>query len=422
MTTASLADVLNILVDDYGIGRRGTNTGTSLSAITSDGDLGGPDAAKEVSAGSQIIVTADGGAAPEGEITQLSTKPKLSTGVANLDPNLTTALANAATFVILRKGLRFVGGGDGVINKINEAQQDFGFIKRILPYTLVTDGDMESSGVSDWTAVSTAAHTKTAATFPLGERVLVVTDSGSAGGYARSVNISVEATGTYYLEAVGYGVDASDAATLVLFDVTNNAAITLSESVIDRMEPERLRNTLSMPAGCKEVQIRLTCTSASDVIHWSYVIFRKTDSKELVLPDTPVRPMDIGRLGYFRYVDWGTRGEFKPIDSDPAQLDNGLWKYRTDHRLPESIWYERFDKPADLAASTVATASTPIPARDLAAVAAEKILFPMRFKSTDWGNRYQDAVRRMAGVVDDYWKLNHVEFTQGQADYPQVRV
>ncbi len=491
---ATLVAVLNTMVDEFGLGRRGTNTGTSASAITADFDFGGAEGAKDYGGGSQIILLSGRSA---GNISKLSTAPKLSTGVANVDPNFSGALNNTSTtldgalsdttgttvvltsasgfpsavpyfisvdgaeimevtaastttltvrrganntlatthaddvailalddFTILLRPLRFTGGGLGVIDKINEAHNTFQWVKRTFPYSLVPDGDMNASAVTDWTDTN-ATSAKVAATFAKPDRNISVTDSGSAGGFtAPAANLFVEPDKPYYLEVTGWGTDSADSGTLQVKDVTNSsAAITLTETVIDRMEPEILRNTFTTPSGCKEIQIRLVADAASDVVSWANLQFRKNEQDEYILPDTPVRPIALGKLGYYEGSDWNTRGEFKPVDVEPEQLSAGLWRYRTDVNLSgRSLWYERFDAPADLAASSVATASTPIPHRELAAVASELVLRPLRARSRDWALKYEYAQSRAAGVVADYLKHNRVIFNKAPAAYPTPRM
>lgn len=426
MATSTLAQVLNAMVDDYGLGRRGDNTGASASQFTDDGDktggtgFGGADGAEGIVAGSQILITSGTGA-PLGEITSLASKPKLSTGVALLDPALTTALADGDTFLVLKKGLRFIGGGNGLIDKVNQAQTDFQWEKRYVPITSVADGDMLSSGTSDWTAVDGAGGgdvptlAKVAASFPLGERVLRVTNNATgAGDYARSVNIPVEENQGYYIEALGMIAltgAAADIGTLVLFDVTNAAAITLIETTIDRFEPELLKNTVTIPAGCEQVQIRLTCTAVNDIIDWGHVIFRKIKATRWTIADRPVRPARMGRLLNPDRNTWETRSSWQEVPSRINAVGAGVWEYTTDRTVTGSLWYEEFIAPADMAASTVATASTQIPVRDLAPVAAEKVLRQLQFRSEEWAASYKIAKEDAAGVIQAYWERNQTIVT-----------
>jgi len=380
----------------YGIGRSGTNTGTSTSAITDNG-LKGHRAAPMVDVGCAVMITS-GGAAPENEFSRVSATPVVSTGTFNISPVLTAALANADTYDLLYLPFEFDGRGQhSVHDQINQALVTLEWEKRLIPVTLAADGDMLGSGTTDWTT-SGSSVAKTAATFPYGRRVLAVTDSGSAGGYARTASIAVEEGKSYYLEATGSGVDASDAGTLVLFDVTNSAAITISNSVIDRIEPELLVNSVTIPSGCEQVQIRLTCTNASDVIHWSDVIFRKDEATEFTLADRPQRVGRIGRVLETTSTTWSRRGldfgdEAGGVPRETEQLDAGLWRLRLGRSVAgRSVWYEEFIQPAEMTADT---STTTIPLEAVAALAAERLLYPLQIEEK-WAPFYAQAARAAA--------------------------
>ena len=251
MPTVTLKTLIETLCDEYGIGRYGTNTGASASALTDDVRFGGADGAKGIEPGCALFVTGgSSGSAPDDEETRLSSRPKLSTGVANLDPALTAALANSDTFAIAYKPFTFEAGSGpyAIVPKINQVQEAFQFEKILKPITRVVDGDMRAATETDWTT-SNATDVKAAATFPNAERVIVVTDSGSGGGYTSTGNMAVEENANYYVEVTGYGTDSSDAGELRIIDVTNSGAtIAISTSVIDRIEPERLVSSFTTPS------------------------------------------------------------------------------------------------------------------------------------------------------------------------------
>lgn len=420
MSTHTLAEVLQHMADDYGLGRRGTNTGTSSSQITDDANLGGPDAAKMIDAGCQILIDAGTRA---GDITQLSAKPILASGVATVDPNFGGALSTDSTYIILRRGLRFQSGG--LYDKVNQAHQRFKWEKYILPVTLAVDGDMQESDTSSWTGVDGGggANTPTLAKanlgHPLGIRVLRVTNNATgAGDYAHSGNIAVEEGASYYIEVTGMissTGDASDAGTLVVYDVTNSAALTLQHEDIDRFEPEVLVNTVGIPSGCKQIQVRLTCDAVSDVIEWTNLIIRKSGSTDHVLPDRPTKPIDIGRVLQPASDLWGRREPWHEIPAKPQQVPGGLWELHTERGCRNSLWYEAFLTPAEL---TAVTSTTTIPAQDLAAVAAEMVLRPLSSQSREWAERYEYAAQSAAGVIDAY--LSNTQVTRGESpsEYP----
>src|SRR3990167_8356686 len=140
MATATRQAVGEWMIDNYGLGRRGTNAGTSQTAVTDDANFGGRGAAEHIAPGCWIMITSVG-AAPEDEITRLSSRPVLTTGAVNLDPSLTAALAATDTYEILSPGLCFdAGDGQSVHQAIIEAQTTFPWEKRLVPITDVPDG------------------------------------------------------------------------------------------------------------------------------------------------------------------------------------------------------------------------------------------------------------------------------------------
>jgi len=423
MSTTTLKTVLEYLCDDFALGRYGTASAGATTSITDDTRFGGADGARDIDVGCAVYITYDAGgaaAAPEDEETRLSARPVLSTGAMTLDPAI-TAVAASDQFMVAYKPFSFKAGSGpyAIIPHVNQVLAGFQFEKRVVPITIVPDGDMLASAETDWT-LSNATDAKTVASFPNGERVIAVTDSGSGGGYTSTGNIAVEEQKSYYLEVTGFGTDSSDAGSLVLYDVTNGAAITLTNSVIDRIEPERLVNTVTIPADCEQVDIRLTCTNASDVVSWGNLIFRKCEAQEFTLADRPQSVMEIGRLLAPSTDAWSTRATWTEIPSETEQLGQGLWRIRALESVSnKSLWYEEFIAPA---AMTTAAGTTTINARHLAAVTAERLLKPLRGWSKEWGLRYDYAKSEAAGVVDRYLTQNRTVVNSAPRRYPTVRV
>ena len=420
MATSTLAQVLQVMADRYGLGRRFTNTGVVATSLTSDADLGGPDAARDLDVGCAVLI--DGGTRA-GDLTQLSAKPKLSTGLATVDPSFGAALAASSTGIILYKPLRFVGGGYALRDKINEALAQFQWELRRVPITSVPDGDMLATGTTSWSEVGSGALSKVAASFPLGERVLRMTGV-AANDYIKSATIPVEPDVSYYLEVLGMISStgaAADTGTLVLYDETNAASISLDQITIDRFEPEVLANNVTMPSGCKQVTVRLEADNAGDVIDWAYVILRKNSAREFTIADRPQKVLWVGRLLTPALTAWGQRGEWTEVPAELQALDAGLWRYQTEASVSGlSLWYEESVQPASL---TSVTDTTQIPVEDLAAVAAELVLQPLRTWGKVWATRYDYARTRAAGVIDRYLEQNRrVVHRGGRMYYPRVKV
>jgi len=418
MATTSLRTLYEYIVDTYGLGRRGINTGTGTTSITSDAYFGGPGAAEGIEVGCQVIISKDAGgagAAPEGEISNLSSAPKETTGVFNIDPAV-TALASTDEFIVLYRPLRWAGGGVGVFDRFNESLREFTWEKRLVPVTLVTDGDMLlRSDLSVWNVTAlNATRAKVVATHPLGERVLRVTATADGGYTENTALIPVEAGASYYFEATASIAStgaAADAGTLILWDQTNGSAITLDNSAVSRFEPTRLINNVTMPSGCEQVSVRLKCTLNGDIIDWSNIILRKNETRQHVLADRPQRVMRLGKVKVAPQKDWSAQpwNDMTEIAADDVQLDGGLWRLDTRASTAgRALWYEEFVALPALVTTTGLTDTTNVPREWLCAVTAEKLLEPLQVRSEEWALRYKKAARNAAGVIAAYQQLHTV--------------
>lgn len=152
------------------------------------------------------------------------------------------------------------------------------------PFTQVTDGDMESSVTTSWTA-SNASHTKvtTAAYVRHGSQCSRVANT-LANGYIASTAIPVIEQQVWLVFA--YGRCASGTATLIPYDSTNSAAIESTAAYWSTNESAwfELGNSITIPSGCQSMTIRLKGTEASADIYWDSVIAINAYDCLLALP------------------------------------------------------------------------------------------------------------------------------------------
>lgn len=188
--------------------------------------------------------------------------------------------------------------------------------------TLVTDGDMETSGVTNWTASnSTLTKSTTAGYVFQGKQALRVQNS-AANGYARSALVSVTETQNFCCVADVRVVTGT--ATLRLYDETNGAAI-------DSVTTSELRrgylwiDNTTIPSGCKQVSVRLIGTGASDDIYWDNVSLRNTNATEMDLPSW--------------FLDKKWLEELVYIYGGNTEQDNDL--YFADERYDNVVHYRR---------------------------------------------------------------------------------
>lgn len=399
MTVFTRQDVRELMLDQFGLGRRGTNSGISDSAITDLANFSGPAGAEDIDVGCEVMITSGTGA-PADEFARLNGKPNRITGVMPLDRTLTAALASGDTFEVLYRELSFDTGPHSIHQAINDALAgpSIPWELRRLPITLAANGDMlledEEAG---WTAFK-ATLSRLAGSFPLGFRALAVLATDD-NGQARSTAIAVEGGETYFLEATGLLSTAGGATegTLILWDSTNAEAISLTNTDITAGDPTILMNTsVVIPATTKVVSVYLQTDTDTGVVAWANVILRKNSAREFTIQDRPVRILRLGRLLATRLGTWGLRGDrWDEIPAERVQVDSGIWQYHTDVNLAGvSVWYEEYIEPVALTADSD---TTNVNKHELAAVAAELVLRPLA-RSKKWQDRYAAAVSMAASV------------------------
>ena len=388
------------MIDTYRLGRRCTNTGTSASAITSDSDLGGPSGAERVERGCDVQIASG---TIKGGTTRIAGTPVLSTGTFNVDPNLTGALAAADLFDILYRPLRFTKGEHVMEAAINAALRRFAWEKRIVPLTLCPDGDMLAAGTTSWSEVGGGALSKVVEAFPYGLPALRMTGV-AANDYIQSTAMAVEPEKSYYLEVLGLLAStaaAADTGTLVLYDVTNAASITLDtdQITINRFEPTILINgAVEMPSGCKQVYARFEADNAGDIIDWGWVILRKNEDMVFTVQDRPTRLLALGEVRATTTDDWGRRSwdDMAPVTAKSHMVQDGMWQYHLGQSVSGlSVWYEETVATPVIDALTDTTS---VKIEHLAAVATERLLYPLR-SSPAWALKYEEAARDAAAVL-----------------------
>ncbi len=158
--------------------------------------------------------------------------------------------------------------------------------------TLITDGDMETSGTTSWTA-SNATLTKvtTAASIALGAQALQV-DNTLANGYARSSLVAVTPGDTYDLRADCKVT--SGTAYLVAYDETNSTEID-SDNQSGR-DWRFLDFTFTVPADSYSISIRLKGSEATADAYWDNVSLRHQGGQRIALPSWVTEPGQIEGL------------------------------------------------------------------------------------------------------------------------------
>ena len=220
-----------------------------------------------------------------------------------------------------------------------------------IPVTLVTDGDMRTSGTSDWTA---AAETGTAPTlaknttnFRFGDQSLSITANADAtNSFAKSASINLPER-TEVLVACDVFITAGDSAKISLIDVTNSdAEIETAASAITGWVHLEFR--ISTPADCEQVQIWLEAPAASDVVYFDHIIVWPTAQAEFDLPSTFEYGHEVERIVFFpRGRGLSNTGDdlAYAIEGKPAEFWSHFTLDRDDSTT--SSYRLRFGKPLE---------------------------------------------------------------------------
>jgi hypothetical protein len=194
----------------------------------------------------------------------------------------------------------------------------------LLPVTIVTDGDMETSGVGSWTAAGTGGTptlAKDTTNVRRGRQALSITNGApTTVGYAKSASMYLPAS-TQCIVAADVYITAGDKARLTFYDVTNGAVIgTAMES--DESGWVHLENLFVVPPTCEEVQVWLESQAASDVTIWDHAVVWPTLDQGIDLPSFLEFVYDVKSLFYL------------PLGTGLAGSTN-VSAYRINERTPQ---------------------------------------------------------------------------------------
>ncbi len=211
-------------------------------------------------------------------------------------------------------------------DKINEILEN---LRRpiYLALTLVTDGDMESTGTSDWTAAATTGTAPTLAKSTTSGRVLhgrralsITANSDATNSFARSASIDVSENRSVFVSADVY-ITAGDKAKITLRDVTNGADIETAESLATGFV--HFEFTAVVPADCEDIQVWLESPVASDVTYWGSVQLLFTNRQVYDYPGALEWSEDFDKIFYYPHgpglTNSGEDLSFEPFGK-PAQI------------------------------------------------------------------------------------------------------
>ena len=247
-----------------------------------------------------------------------------ATGTLTVVPVWSNAMANTNTFEV-----HGTLHPDRVTEAINRALRKMHFL-HTFALTLVTDGDMETSGVGSWTASNASlAKTTSAAQVITGAQGMSVTTT-SANGYAGSTAIAVEEGQSYYAQVSFKGVAAATTPKLVAYDATGSAEI--DSTTWTEGGDGTLRLAFQIPDDCRSLVLRLQVVENSKVVYYD-----------------PSRPM---HREYEVWADWDHLAD--PLGPSGQQYSILLSGGGTTAR---PVWVQMWRRFDELSADTDATAA-----------------------------------------------------------------
>ena len=262
-----------------GLAWSGTATGGSTTTLVHTGDGGLLDTGMSTYffQGTYLLLTSSTDDGDWRMVREQNNGYAPTTGTITVGQAFTTGGANSTTYEILR----YLDPTEW--NEcINAALLKLRY-RYLSPITLITDGDMETSGTSDWTSSNTTLSKVTSGSFLTGTQCMRTANSG-ANGYGQSANVRCNG-GDSFSAWVDYQA-TSGTAVLVAYDVTNSAEITTAsgDDAGDNNEGGMISIDFTAPATCRNIGLRLQGTEATADINWDNCILMRSGRRRYDVP------------------------------------------------------------------------------------------------------------------------------------------
>ena len=174
----------------------------------------------------------------------------------------------------------------------------------LIPLSIITDGDMESSGTTDWTAsaaVGTAPTlSKDVAIVLHGRQALkILANADATNSYAKSAAVAVPPNTEVLVSADVYITSGDKAKITLAGSATSNGtftAIDTAESIVSGWV--HLEFTADTDSN-EWIQLWLESPVASDVTYWDNAVVLPTNQSEITPPSEAEYAYDFGELFYF---------------------------------------------------------------------------------------------------------------------------
>lgn len=263
------------------------------------------------------------GSPPDGDLVRATTLAP-STGVLSVSPDFAAALAANDALELYHP--------DDNPDTFDEAR-DRALTQRCMrwrlnPLTWLTDGDFVISGVDNWTG-SSATPTKVEKSNieRFAEQTLRVANSG-ANGYAGQTikNPLGAASGGQAQQIFFFVLVQADVgvAELILYDVTNSAALDLSanRATWDGEAFATMRGTAEALATTEEISVRPGGQGATADTYWTSMCVYPVNAQQFVLPARITSKKFVGRFYELTGTEWPNL-EPVALEQQPKLYDVG---------------------------------------------------------------------------------------------------
>ena len=205
-------------------------------------------------------------------------------GTLTLKPTLSNAIANTNTFEIHRR--LHPNELDDCISRALRAMYYVDFY----PLSLVSDPDMETSGVSGWTNSNATPTKDTDAADNVdalgGAQSLQVVTS-STNGYSYVATVDVQSESAYSLWVMAKA-DGAFTASVIAYDQTNSAAI--DSKTWAHRDWGIVEFGFQTPSNCDQISIRLGAQETSATVHFDNLIVQRNARHSYELPSWLANP------------------------------------------------------------------------------------------------------------------------------------
>ena len=268
------------LLRETGLGATGVATTGSTSTINDTTRLKSAQLTSSDWVGGWARISKDAGgaaAAPEGEISPITTYDPTTNGRITFEPVMTAAVAVGDEYELWRFPSPSI-----TKDFLDQCLQNDIYLPCWSILSELPDFDMEANNTTDWTGVS-ATVTKITGTEPVldGKRWLSVLAT-AANGYARTTTFKVEPGKRYHISAIAKPSAVSTTCELQAYDITNSASIDSKTSI--HQIPVRIDFEITAPSTCYQMQLRLITQEDTKTTLWDEIVIYAVDSSDISLP------------------------------------------------------------------------------------------------------------------------------------------